>query len=1056
MDSLTALGRIAFKTAFAADDVWRDNALHVNGLHTVAEGQITELFQRLQAGDQAVPHVVLQGRPGIGKTHFLGHVRRLLRSRDHLFILYQPGTAQQFWEGLVSAYRDSLQRPFSDGQTQLQRLLSALLERAGLPTEKVNHLLTGAVSGTELAELRARLGQWVGKRPDDKWAVEIALALVLENSDDYEQQDVGQDVLQGEDLDKDVAKEYSLRGKPIPVRYVVRAIDQLLGLAGLHAMIAIDQLDSLIHLAQSSSLDAHAGDDGLGGVAVGLMDLAQDVRHSLIVLSCLVDSWHIIGDAAVAAPARYPVNVKLEAIPSIEVGKALASRYLRQLFDSFGFSPPDPLWPLGKRAFDEVTLMTPRDLLDSIQSHCRRCFAEGRVTLLDSLSDPSLPVPTLDTSVSPPSTDSLDSRFAELRSLPEVELLAPESVDTEFPDIIREVLLTWAEENGENGNFLVDPLPGKKPAIHARLRQKLSRANEDERHWSFRAIPHLNANAAINRLKQAIVASGVEMNGELRRLVILRNDPWSQGKKTQEIIAELQAAGARFLSVDPETLRDLVGLARLRKEDQGGWLTWVTQRRPASKLSLLSILAEDVKLPQLPDSGTETVPSRDQGDGAQVPEKATASAAGLHSDRPAHSKPAGKHFQREGAILLGRNIGNGEAVHLPLQGLRRHMVVFGGSGSGKTVFLRRIIEGCALEGVSSIVLDVNNDLARLGDRWPDPPTHWLDGDLARADEYFADTEVVVWTPRRDSGRPLTFDPLAGLAELADDPNEFEIGVENAVATLLPKAALPQSGPKRQIGQAVLTEALKHYIASDGSSLHGFLAYLEALPEGVSRLADAEGVAHKLSQVLRAAVVTDPLFGGTGEHTDPGLLLSPSQGKRARISVISFIGLPQDEQRASFVAQLQMALFAWFKKHPAGDRPLGGLLVMDEAQNYASSSSHSASTGTTLALAQQARKFGLGLLFATQAPKGLHNQVTGNSDVQCFGRLLAPSQIQVVTDLAQRKGGEAGEVVRLTVGQFFVSSEDVPFQKIQAPTCLSYHPSSPLAPDEVLSRSRSEQ
>lgn len=1056
MEALHALGRIAFKTAFAADDVWRDDALHVDGLHVVAEERITELFQRLQTGDLAVPHVVLQGRPGIGKTHFLGHIRRLLQSKDHLFILYQPGTAQQFWEGLVSAYRDSLQRPFSGSQTQLHRLLSALLKRAGLPTEEVHDLLAGSVSGTELAKVRALLGQWVGKLPDDKRAVEVALALVLENSDDYEQQDVGQDVLQGEELDRDVAKQYSLRGKPIPVRYVVRAIDQLLGRAGLHAMIAIDQLDTLIHLARSSSRGAKAGDDGLGGVAVGLMDLAQDVRHSLIVLSCLVDSWTIIGAAAVAAPARYPVEVRLRSIPSVEVGKALASRYLNKMFNSFGFSAPDPLWPLGQSAFDEVTNMTPRDLLDSIQSHCRNCHAVGQVTLLESLADSLAPVSTLDSSVSSPAIDSLDSRLAELRSLPAVELLAPESVDTEFPAMIREVLLTWAEENSENGRFLVDPLPGKKPAIHARLRQKLSKANEDERHWSFRAIPHLNPNAAINRLKQAIVASGVEMNGTLRRLVILRNDPWSQGKKTQEIVSELQAGGARFLSIDQESLRHLAALARLRKEDHDGWRSWVTQRRPASQLPLLSLLAEDLELPQPPVNAVELEPNRDQDIDAPAPQHATEYTAIERSEQPEHSVLTASHFQRAGAILLGRNIGNGEAVHLPLEGLRRHMVVFGGSGSGKTVFLRRIIEGCALEGVSSIVLDINNDLARLGDRWPEPPSHWLDGDPARAEEYFAHTEVVIWTPRRDSGRPLTFDPLAGLAELVDDPNEFEIGVENAIATLLPKAALPQSGPKRQIGQAVLTEALKHYIASDGSSLHEFLTYLEALPEGVSSLTDAEVVARNLSQVLRAAVVTDPLFGGAGEHTDPGLLLKPSPGKRARISVISFIGLPQDEQRASFVAQLQMALFAWFKKHPAGDRPLGGLLVMDEAQNYASSSSQSASTGTTLALAQQARKFGLGLLFATQAPKGLHNQVAGNSDVQCFGKLSSPSQIQVVTDLARRKGGEAGDVVRLKVGQFFVSSENVPFQKIQAPTCLSFHPSSPLAPDEILSRSRSEQ
>ena len=87
------------------------------------------------------------------------------------------------------------------------------------------------------------------------------------------------------------------------------------------------------------------------------------------------------------------------------------------------------------------------------------------------------------------------------------------------------------------------------------------------------------------------------------------------------------------------------------------------------------------------------------------------------------------------------------------------------------------------------------------------------------------------------------------------------------------------------------------------------------------------------------MVNDPLFGGGGAPVDPGLLLTPPPGKRARVSVISLVGLPSDEQRQSFVNQLQMALFAWIKRHPAGDRPLGGLLVMDEAQTFAPSGAH---------------------------------------------------------------------------------------------------------------------
>ena len=52
----------------------------------------------------------------------------------------------------------------------------------------------------------------------------------------------------------------------------------------------------------------------------------------------------------------------------------------------------------------------------------------------------------------------------------------------------------------------------------------------------------------------------------------------------------------------------------------------------------------------------------------------------------------------------------------------------------------------------------------------------------------------------------------------------------------------------------------------------------------------------------------------------------------------------------------------------------------------------ACTQSTLALASQARKYGLGLVFATQAPKGLHNRIPGNAATQFFGLLNSPVQI----------------------------------------------------------------
>jgi hypothetical protein len=248
-------------------------------------------------------------------------------------------------------------------------------------------------------------------------------------------------------------------------------------------------------------------------------------------------------------------------------------------------------------------------------------------------------------------------------------------------------------------------------------------------------------------------------------------------------------------------------------------------------------------------------------------------------------------------------------------------------------------------------------------------------------------------------------------------------------------------------------ALSHYARRGGEGLDGFLQLLAELPEDVVNLSKASETAHKISETLRAAQINDPLFGGGGAPLDPGELLRPSEGKQARVSVVSLVGLPDAVQRQSFVNQLQMGLFGWIKRHPAGDRPLGGLFVMDEAQTFAPSGAMTPCTGSTLALASQARKYGLGLVFATQAPRGIHNQVIGNCATQLVGFLNHPTQIAAVKDLVDAREAKNLNITKLSAGEFYLRTEGRPHQRLDAPMCLSHHPKSALTTEEVVGLAR---
>lgn len=456
-----------------------------------------------------------------------------------------------------------------------------------------------------------------------------------------------------------------------------------------------------------------------------------------------------------------------------------------------------------------------------------------------------------------------------------------------------------------------------------------------------------------------------------------------------------------------------------------GVAAWLRYARPASNTELLARLSPSRPQIEEPDRGAPSDP--------------------LAEPRTPIDPP---YVCADQEILLGRAEKTNNPISVELEDLRRHVAIFAGSGSGKTVLIRRLIEECALKGVSSIVLDPNNDLSRLKTPWPSPPNGWFQGDDHRASEYFSDVDVAIWTPSIRAGRPIAFAPVSSLNAVADDLDDFEIALSNTVETLVPRAGLPGAGPRREQGRAILKQALSEFIRSGGEGLQTFLKFLKELPEGVSQLSNAEKLAAEMADTLYAATINDPLFGGSGDAIDPATLLTPVDGKRARVSVISLVGLPAAEQRQSFVSQLQMALFAWVKKNPA-ERPLGGLFVMDEAQTFAPATGGTPCLASTLALASQARKYGLGLVFATQAPKGVHNQIIGNASTQFFGFLNAPAQISAARELASAKGGDVDDISRLHRGQFYVASEGLAFQKVRSPICLSHHPSSPLTQEQIV-------
>jgi hypothetical protein len=411
---------------------------------------------------------------------------------------------------------------------------------------------------------------------------------------------------------------------------------------------------------------------------------------------------------------------------------------------------------------------------------------------------------------------------------------------------------------------------------------------------------------------------------------------------------------------------------------------------------------------------------------------------------PSTAGPPGLFVGRRLVGQTGR-----DALLIPLENLAKHTVVLAGAGSGKTVLVRRIVEEAALLGVPSVVVDGANDLSRLAEPWPAPPASFDEEDRSKAARYAATAEVIVWTPGRRDGNPLALDPLPCFRDLAGDEEYLESATQMARACLEPIAALSK-GPAGKVKAGLLASALRHFGSTGGGSLGELVELLADLPaEARAGFDRADKLGRDLADALRAEMATNPLIRGYGASLDPAVLLQARGSGKTRVSVVNLSGLADLAAQQQFVNQLAMTMFTWIKKNPPKGQALRGLLVVDEARDFVPAGKSAPSKESLIRLVAQARKYGLGMVFATQAPKSIDHNIIVNCSTQFFGRTNSPAAIETAQEQLQLRGARGEDIARLQQGWFYAFSEGLPGPlKIQVPLCLSHHPPNPLDEGEI--------
>ncbi|MCJ2136006.1 ATP-binding protein [Methylobacterium sp. J-026] len=1064
-DALDALRRVDFDWVRTLDSIWVDTP----PTGSPNERLVPDLIAGLQAkarkpADRALGRVFV-GPAGIGKTHLIGQIRQEAWRTGAWFVPLDVLGLTDFWRSAALSFVTALLQTMPDGRRQSDAVLAGVARRFGVETQVEAAFNTPNIDARRIVDVLVTALMRVDAGRALKH-LDVFRALCLLRSQDFGVVGLAHAWLQGYDADPTERAALGFKTPPPAPVELVRGMCWIMALSG-PTIVAVDQIDGIIESSRLAAQDGLDAEAGLAEVlAAGLLEVNVVCDRSMTVVTCLEESWERLSARSLTPmPDRFAEPMGLLGMNERAAAAALVAGRLAPAYAEAGFKAKSPTWPFGEPAIAAAAAanMMPRTLLMRCDAFRRRCLAEGAVTECDDL------VVTAGTKVDDKPPTEFD--LAAARDAADIAGIRGDE-DAWLGQLLRDVFDLYALEDEPDDTLDVASKgePDQRiPPLHGRLIFIHHDENDRERHVCYRALQHQNAIAFQARLRAALTASGISARIPDRDLLLVRRGPMPGGAKTKQLIEAFTAAGGRAIDPSDADLRVFVGLRDLHAWAQAEGVSdrferWIRAEQPLVKTAFFQAAGLDHAGgggtgAAAPDARSDAEGPGDRPAAAKAaPETTPRTAPKAGSGPTAADKPGSPPAQVEveveepapatapDAIPVGHRLTpEAPAVSLPLRLLPRHTAIIAGSGSGKTVLLRRLVEEAALAGIPAIVIDPNNDLSRLGDPWPERPKGFSPEDERKAALYAGRVEVVVWTPGVHAGNPLFLSVLPDFAELGADRDERQQAIEMAAETLGPLA-----GAKTNLLRGVLAGALKHF-SERGGKLGDLIALLADLPDGISDIGNAAKHAAGMADQLRAAIATNPLLKVEGTVLDPRHLFFGPDPARTRISVINLSGLASEAAREDFVNRLQMTLFGWIKKNPS---PRGMLYVVDEAQTFLPAQRASPSLGSGIKLVAQGRKYGLGMIVATQVPRGIHNQVVSNCTTQFFGRQSAPATIAAAQEILAANGGTAADIGKLGAGEFYFATEGSGRPaRLRTPLCLSYHPANPPTPEEVVRQAR---
>ncbi len=416
-------------------------------------------------------------------------------------------------------------------------------------------------------------------------------------------------------------------------------------------------------------------------------------------------------------------------------------------------------------------------------------------------------------------------------------------------------------------------------------------------------------------------------------------------------------------------------------------------------------------------------------------------------------------------LFIGRDE-NGEPFLFAIKDLTRHVFVSGSTGSGKSVLFRKIVEVAAVEGIPSIIVDLQGDLSRV--MLPRDPEEIEEENREHFKRYLKRVEPVVITPG-GKVNPVNLSPfsirLVPLARQAQTSEQHKTRLEDVAyaKSVLVANLIPSLSPVSTSFQSIVTflyyvfslAALQGIEILSPRRLHEIISKEELVPTREQAALSKQARRLLLTTLQHLQVGPNARLHGHGAAFDMDSLIRSPLGK-TRIIILNLTDIIEEPTKHQIIANLLHRIYTWAFGKPSSEPRL--IVGLDELHGIAPPVKQTVAKNNLLKIVKQGRKYGLCLLLATQKPVDVDANIVGECNTYFLGRHTGrrdwenlKQAIEGNTSLRENNGSFIHELNRLGTGEFFYVGISHPVTLVHVIPGVTDFIGPPLTIEEIIEK-----